>query len=85
VLMSRDLLMKGYIQVEQLRALPIAVVPLLMPVTQPKEHCSNPVATKRMPRLDKPIFPVPACGAQRADAANGRSTCVLFDKYATAF
>jgi len=30
-----------------------------------------------MPRLDEPLSPVPAGGAQRADATNGRSTCVL--------
>jgi len=40
--MSRDLLVKGRIQVEQLRASPVAVVRVLMPVAQPKEHCSNP-------------------------------------------
>jgi len=39
-----------------------------MLVAQPEEHCSNPVTTKRMPRLDEPLSPVPAGGAQRADA-----------------
>jgi len=48
--MSRDLLVKGRVeQVEQLRASAVAVVRVLMPVSQPEEHCSNPVVTKRMP------------------------------------
>jgi len=71
--MSRNLLVKDRIQVEQLRASPSAVVRVLIPVAQPEEHCINPVATKRMPRLDEPLSPVPAGGAQSADAANGRS------------
>jgi len=85
VLMSRDLLVKGGIQVVQLRASAVTVVRWLMPVAQPEEHCSNPVATKRMPRQDEPLSHVPAGGAKRAYAANGRSTCVslLFDQYAT--
>jgi len=74
VLMSRDLLVKGHIQVEQLRASPIAVVRVLMPVAQPEEHCSNPVTTKRMQRLDEPLSPVPAGGAQHADACAYYST-----------
>jgi len=71
--------LKGRIQDEQLRASPVAVVRLLMPVAQLEEHCSNPDATKQMPRLDEPLSPVPAKGAQRADTANGRSKCILFD------
>jgi len=52
--MSRDLSVKGRrIEVKQLRASRVAVVRVLMPVAQPEEHCSNPVATKRMPRLDE--------------------------------
>jgi len=75
---SADLLVKGRIQVKQLRTSPVAVVRVLMLIARPGEHCSNPVTTKQMPRLDEPLSPVPAIGAQRADAANGRSTCVLF-------
>jgi len=63
VLMSRDLLVKGRIQVEQLCASPVAVVQVLMLVAQPEEHCSNPVATKRMLRLDEPLSPVRAGSA----------------------
>jgi len=66
--MSRDLLVKGRMPVEHLRASPVAVVRVLMPVAQTEEHCSNPVATKRMPRLEEPLSPDPAGGAQRADS-----------------
>jgi len=44
--MSRNLLVKGRIQVKQLRPSPVALVQVLIPVAQPEEHCSNPVATK---------------------------------------
>jgi len=54
--MPRDLLLKDHIQVEQLRASPIAVVQVLIPGAQPEEHCSNPVTTKQMPRLVKPYL-----------------------------
>jgi len=77
VLMSRDLFVKGRILVEQLSASPVAVVRVLMPVARSEEHCSNPVATKGMPRLDEPLSPVPVSGAQRANAANGRSMYVV--------
>jgi len=71
--MSRDLLVKGLYKLSssQLRASPVAVVRILKLVAQPEEHCSNRVATKRMPRLDEPLSPVPAGGAQCSDAANG--------------
>jgi len=42
---------------------------VLMLVAQPEEHYSNPVATKRMLRLDDSLSPAPAGGAQRAVTA----------------
>ena len=75
--MSRDLLVKGRTQVKQQRASSVAAVRVSTPAAQPGEHCSSPVATKRMLRLDEPLSPVPASGEQRAHAANGRSKQIL--------
>ena len=69
MLVSRDLLVKDRLQVDQQRASPVAALRVFMPVAQPEEYCNNLVAAKRKPKLDEPLSPIPAGGAQRADAA----------------